>query len=32
MRNNSLYKGDVGAAVLFAELEKPMESRMPLFE
>lgn len=32
MRNNSLYKGDVGAAVLFAELEKPMDSRMPLFE
>ncbi len=32
MRNNSLYKGDAGAAVLFAELENPMESGMPLFE
>lgn len=32
MRNNSLYKGDVGTAVLFAELEKPLESGMPLFE
>lgn len=32
MRNNSLYKGDVGAAVLFAELDQPLSARMPLFE
>jgi eukaryotic-like serine/threonine-protein kinase len=32
MRNNSLYKGDIGAALLFADIEKPLESRMPFFE
>ena len=32
MRNNSLYKGDVGVGVLFAELANPKHARMPLFE
>ena len=31
-RNNSLYKGDIGAAVLLTELNKPCYARMPLFE
>lgn len=31
-KNNSLYKGDVGAAVLFTELAQPEHARMPLFE
>ncbi|WP_026629077.1 protein kinase domain-containing protein [Dyadobacter alkalitolerans] len=32
MRNHSLYKGNIGAAVLFEELERPEFARMPLFE
>jgi eukaryotic-like serine/threonine-protein kinase len=32
MKNNSLYKGDVGAAVLFTELMEPKFALMPLFE
>jgi len=32
MKNHSLYKGDVGAAVLFSELTVPEHARMPLFE
>ncbi len=31
-RNNSLYKGDIGIAVLLTELKKPQYARMPLFE
>lgn len=31
-RNNSLYKGDIGAAVLLTEMNKPEYARMPLFE
>jgi len=32
MRNHSLYKGNIGAAVLFEELNRPEFARMPLFE
>ena len=32
MRNNSLYKGDVGIGVLLTELDHPQFARMPLFE
>ena len=32
MRNNSLYKGDIGAGILFSELAQPQNARMPLFE
>ena len=32
MRNNSLYKGDVGVGVLLTELAYPEFARMPLFE
>ena len=32
MRNHSLYKGNIGAAVLFEELDRPEFARMPLFE
>ncbi|TLV01484.1 lanthionine synthetase LanC family protein [Dyadobacter luticola] len=32
MKNHSLYKGNIGAAVLFEELERPEFARMPLFE
>jgi serine/threonine-protein kinase len=32
MRNNSLYKGDVGIGVLLTELNHPKFARMPLFE
>jgi hypothetical protein len=28
----SLYKGDIGVAVLVAELERPESSAMPFFE
>lgn len=29
---NSLYKGEIGMALLFAEMENPSAARMPLFE
>lgn len=32
LHNNSLYKGEVGVAVLLAEMGQPTLSRMPLFE
>ncbi|MCE7064068.1 protein kinase domain-containing protein [Dyadobacter sp. CY326] len=32
MKNHSLYKGNIGAAVLFEELDRPEFARMPLFE
>jgi len=32
MRAESLYKGELGVAVLAAELEKPESAAMPLFE
>lgn len=32
LRNNSLYKGEPGIAVLFAEMEVPLLARMPMFE
>lgn len=32
LRNNSLYKGEVGIAVLLCELTRPELARMPLFE
>jgi len=32
MRANSLYKGDVGLGLLFAEIEQPELARMPVFE
>lgn len=32
LRNNSLYKGEVGIGVLLAELQRPEIVRMPLFE
>ena len=32
LRSNSLYKGDLGLAILFAEILKPELARMPLFE
>ena len=32
MRNHSLYKGNIGAAVLFEDLNRPEFARMPLFE
>lgn len=32
LHNNSLYKGEVGVAVLLAEMSEPTLSRMPLFE
>ena len=32
MTQNSLYKGDVGVALLEAELEEPLMSAMPMFE
>ena len=32
MRNNSLYKGDIGIGVLLTELNHPQFARMPLFE
>jgi len=32
MENNSLYKGDIGVAVLFSELDNPGQALMPLFE
>ena len=32
MRNNSLYKGEVGIALLLCELDNPALARMPLFE
>ena len=32
MTRNSLYKGDVGVALLEAELQEPMMSAMPMFE
>ncbi|SEI53246.1 Serine/threonine protein kinase [Dyadobacter sp. SG02] len=32
MRNHSLYKGNIGAAVLLEELNRPGFARMPLFE
>jgi eukaryotic-like serine/threonine-protein kinase len=32
LRNNSLYKGDVGIGVLFTELTQPRFALMPLFE
>lgn len=32
MRNHSLYKGNIGAAVLLEELNRPEFARMPLFE
>ena len=31
-RNHSLYKGDIGAAVLLTEMANPAYARMPLFE
>jgi eukaryotic-like serine/threonine-protein kinase len=31
-KNNSLYKGDIGIAVLFTEISEPQYARMPLFE
>jgi eukaryotic-like serine/threonine-protein kinase len=31
MRRDSLYKGDVGVALLAAELEAPHDACMPLF-
>jgi eukaryotic-like serine/threonine-protein kinase len=32
IRNNSLYKGDIGLALLFTEMTNPSQARMPLFE
>lgn len=32
MRPNSLYKGDIGAGLLIAEIAQPELARMPLFE
>ena len=32
LRRDSLYKGEVGVAVLAADLERPLESSMPAFE
>jgi eukaryotic-like serine/threonine-protein kinase len=32
IRNNSLYKGDIGLALLFSEMKNPRFARMPLFE
>jgi hypothetical protein len=32
MRPNRLYKGDVGVALLIADLQAPEHGRMPLFE
>jgi serine/threonine-protein kinase len=32
LRRDSLYKGEVGVAVLAAELERPLEACMPAFE
>jgi len=32
MRPNSLYKGDIGAGLLLAEIARPGLARMPLFE
>ena len=32
LRSNSLYKGDIGLALLFCEMEKPVAAKMPLFE
>ena len=32
MRNNSLYKGDIGVGVLLSEIKKPAFTKMPLFE
>lgn len=32
MKNHSLYKGNIGAAVLLEELDRPEFARMPLFE
>jgi hypothetical protein len=32
LRNNSLYQGEIGLALLFCEMEKPEMARMPLFE
>jgi hypothetical protein len=32
MRRDSLYKGDVGVALLEADLAEPFLSAMPLFE
>ena len=32
LRNNSLYKGDLGLAVLFSEMGNPAMLQMPLFE
>jgi eukaryotic-like serine/threonine-protein kinase len=32
MTQNSLYKGDVGVAILEAELQEPLMSAMPMFE
>ncbi|MET0557333.1 MAG: lanthionine synthetase LanC family protein [Solirubrobacterales bacterium] len=32
LRRDSLYKGEVGVALLAAELEQPAQARMPLFE
>jgi len=32
LRPESLYKGEVGVAVLSADIERPLEARMPLFE
>jgi serine/threonine protein kinase len=32
MRENALWKGQLGVAVLIAELESPEEARMPFFE
>ena len=32
MRPNSLYKGDIGAGLLIAEIAQPSSARMPLFE
>jgi serine/threonine protein kinase len=32
LRSNSLYKGDIGLALLFCEIEAPEFAQMPLFE
>ncbi len=31
-RNGSLYKGDAALALLEADIERPEDARMPLFE
>jgi hypothetical protein len=32
LRRDSLYKGEVGVALLMADLQMPEQARMPLFE